>query len=90
MCFVKINEIAQFRDLCAATDIELRILLELSNEKDGRHAIVEPDIEPRAANEIQAISSDNLLIFRTPNGGDADYISSDTEMQVFLTSNPIR
>lgn len=90
MCFVKINEIAQFRDVCAATDIELRILLELSNENDGRRAIVGPDIEPRATNEIQDISSDNLLIFRAPNGGNADYISSDTEMQVFLTSNTIR
>lgn len=72
-CVDKIDEFVQFRELCAATETELRILLELPNEEHTA------DAEPVFAKEVQDISVQNWLQNVVPNEKDAVIILSDAE-----------
>lgn len=63
-CVDKIDDIVQFRELCAATDIELRILLGLNGDDNKG-----PDI-----------SHEDLLFTGATNGQDAEIVPSDSKM----------
>lgn len=80
-CFDKINEIVQYRELCAATNIELRMALGLPIENDetsadeGDH--FKPEVVYTGVRTSDENSSSNGASNRASNTN-VDAVSSDT------------